>query len=61
MPAAMFFLATCVRAAEQASGQEATWEIEADAAEGGEGRARTEDEPFNPDFNIVERVVAEQK
>ncbi|KAL1514522.1 hypothetical protein AB1Y20_003620 [Prymnesium parvum] len=47
-------------AAEQMAGLEATWEI--DAGDGGdrEGGARTEDEPYNPDFNIVERVIAEQ-
>ena len=44
-------------AAEAAgSGMAATWEIE---GEGDEGRGgRTEEEPYNPDFEVVERVCA---
>ena len=49
-------------AADQATGMEATWEIDAGGAseEGREG-GQSEDEPYNPDFNIVERVIAEEK
>ena len=42
---------------------EATWEIDAGGTseEGREGGAQSEDEPYNPDFNIVERVIADEK
>ena len=37
-------------------GEAATWELE--GGDNDERRARTEDEPFNPDFEAVERVIA---
>ena len=47
-------------AAEAAGGVVPTWELNKEGEENDAPGAATEDEPFNPEFNIVDRVIAER-
>ena len=47
-------------AAEAAGGVVPTWELNKEGEENDAPGAATEEEPFNPEFNIVDRVIAER-